>query len=447
VSTVLVLAATLAVVAGFAYALGMYLERGLMADEPPGTSSPRLLFVYLVPCLNEAKVISQTLARLTDLPDASEMIVLVIDDASGDETLAIARGHPDERVHVMHRFLPEAQRGKGDALNAAVAHLLGSGLLEGWQADAIVVGLLDADGRLDPFTPTRVAPLFADPSVGAVQISVRINNRLAGLLTRLQDMEFVIFTAVFQVARTRLGIAGLGGNGQFTRLSALLDLGPAPWSDVLTEDLDLGVRMQLCGWSTVHCVSAEVHQQGLLSLRRLVRQRSRWFQGHLQCWRLVPSVVRGARGRIAAEMLHTLLMPCLVLLSSFMTLSFVATVVGVALTPAARAQILSPAPLLAWYLLTFAPGQLFGYVYARSVREVGVLRGMLLGHAFVLYGLVWMAAGWWAVGRMLTGHRSWLKTARDDEAQHLDRGEAPAGRASAPPTAGDASARAPAGQR
>ena len=41
-------------------------------------------------------------------------------------------------------------------------------------------------------------------------------------------MEFVIYTEVFQRGRRHLGSVGLGGNGQFMRLSAMLSLGAGP---------------------------------------------------------------------------------------------------------------------------------------------------------------------------------------------------------------------------
>jgi 1,2-diacylglycerol 3-beta-glucosyltransferase len=415
VTNFLLLAASLAVVAGLAYAIGMYLECGLVAEPAKESASPQLLFLYLIPCLDEDRVIQSTLERLT--ANADDMVVLVVDDASRDRTYEIASNFPDPRVSVLRRELPDAQKGKGTALNAAIAHLAEPDILRGRSTDDVVIGLLDADGRLDPGASTRVAPYFAASDVGAVQVSVRINNRRSGLLARMQDMEFVVFTSVFQLARNRNGIAGLGGNGQFTRLSALQDLGSAPWSNVLTEDLDLGIRMQLRGWRTLHCPEVEVHQQGLTHIGRLVRQRSRWFQGHLQSWRLVPDVVRKTSGRLAAETLHVLLMPCLVLLSSLMTVSFVASAVGVAMSPTTRHQLIGVKTLLFWYLLTFAPGLLFGYVYARRTQGTSLRRGLLLGHAFIVYALIWMVAGWWAVVRILRKRDGWLKTARIVETQ------------------------------
>jgi hypothetical protein len=62
----------------------------------------------------------------------------------------------------------------------------------------------NSDGRLDPQAVEHVRPYFADPSIGAVQIGVRINNREQSRLARMQDMEFVIYTEVFQRGRRHL---------------------------------------------------------------------------------------------------------------------------------------------------------------------------------------------------------------------------------------------------
>ncbi len=406
----LLLAASAAVICTLTYALGMYLESGVVPVRPAPARTDDLFFVFLVPCLNEERVLSATLDRLTAQP-LQDFLVLVIDDGSEDATSAIADGYPDPRVRVLRRTPPDARKGKGAALNAAVAHLLTPGVLDR-SPDKVVVGLVDADGRLDPQTVEVVAPYFADPRVGGVQVGVRINNRGAGVLTRLQDMEFVTYTTIFQLAHNRLGIAGLGGNGQFTRLKALLSLGAEPWSDTLTEDLDLGVRMQLHGWWTMHCPAVAVHQQGLTSVRRLIRQRSRWFQGNLQAWALVPQVVRRSSGRAAAETLHTILMPVLILVSSLMVLSFAASVVGVVVSPLARAQLLSWPVVVSWYVLTFLPGILFARVYLRRGDPISRLGAVLYGHVFILYGLLWMAAGWWAVLRTVRGRSTWFKTER-----------------------------------
>jgi len=399
-------------------------RRAPMASASPPAAAHELFFVFLLPCLNEEKVILNSLRRLLSLP-GENFGVMVIDDGSDDGTAAAVRGVADERVRLMQRTPPNARQGKGEALNAAIARLSESSWLEGRDPDRIVVVVVDADGRVDPHSLSAVAPYFADPTVGAVQIGVRINNREMSRLARMQDMEFVIYTEVFQRGRRHLGSVGLGGNGQFMRLSALRSLGEAPWTRSLTEDLDLGIRLLTAGWRNEYCHTAAVHQQGVIELRRLIRQRSRWFQGHLQSWKLIPRILRGAPRPARVDLLYHLSSPALLLIGSLLTASFACSLLGSGVVAADGGN-----PLGWWvlstYALAFGPAVLYSYTYWLRERDRGMslARTAGLAHLYVGYCLMWYAAGWWAVGRTLRRRTNWSKTDRVAEAPlvALERG-------------------------
>ena len=404
-------AATLGIIVIFIYVVRLwYVSR---SDRPPAAdrgAADEYLFAFMVPALNEARVIEQTLGRLLALP-ARHAMVLVIDDGSDDGTGEIVASRGDARVHLLRREHPDAQAGKGAALNAGLARL--RQLTADWPADKVIVGIMDADGRLDPQVPGRVAPYFTEPDIGAVQIAVRIINRGDSGLARMQDMEFVTYTDVFQTARDTWGVAGLGGNGQFVRLAALAGLMPAPWTDGLTEDLEQGLRLICAGWRTRYCRDVAVHQQGLVSARRLIRQRSRWFQGHLQAWRQIPGVVRRAPLRTVPHLLHSLLVPVLLLANVALLAALGLTVGALLFSAEGRAQLASPGLLIDWYWLTFALALLLTLtVYLRREPELGMRRALALGHAFAGYALLWMVAGYWALGRIIRGRGGWLKTER-----------------------------------
>jgi cellulose synthase/poly-beta-1,6-N-acetylglucosamine synthase-like glycosyltransferase len=395
-------------------------RRRRIARGHPETGGPpdpdELFFVFLLPCLNEEKVIVNSLQALLSFP-GDNYAVMVIDDGSDDDTAAVVSGIADHRVWLLRRTAPNARQGKGEALNAAIGDLRGSAWLEGRDLEKVVVVVVDADGRVDPHSLAAVTPFFADPTVGAVQIGVRINNREMSRLARMQDMEFVIYTEVFQRGRRHLGSVGLGGNGQFMRLSALRSLGEEPWSHSLTEDLDLGIRLLTAGWRNEYCHTASVHQQGVIELRRLVRQRSRWFQGHLQSWKLIPTILRGAPRQARADLLYHVSSPAILLITSLLTASFVCSLVGSGVLAADGGN-----PLGWWvlttYLPAFGPALLYSYTYWLRERDRGLSlsRTAGLAHLYVCYSLMWYAAGWWAVGRTLCGRTNWSKTERVAEA-------------------------------
>jgi cellulose synthase/poly-beta-1,6-N-acetylglucosamine synthase-like glycosyltransferase len=374
-----------------------------------------LLFVFLVPCLNEERVIGRSLERLLALP--GNFKVMVIDDACEDGTAGVVGRFDPERVWLFRRTLPEARKGKGEALNDAYRYLCHSGVLADRDPADVIVAVLDADGRLADNALIEVAPFFADPAVGGVQIGVRMYNAAEKLLARMQDFEFVTFTEVFQRARQRIGSVGLGGNGQFNRLSALQSLGSAPWTRCLTEDLDLGIQLLTGGWQNCYCPTTQVSQQAVVELGRLVRQRARWYQGNLQCWARIPGIVRsGLPVTVVIDLLFQLLASSLVLIMSVASTMFlVALGLMIAQHPHTAAHLVPGhygLALIGMYLLAFGPALMYGPVYWLRDRHTSLVTSLAYAHLFTIYSYMWVPAGWRAVWRTLRHRQDWAKTAR-----------------------------------
>jgi cellulose synthase/poly-beta-1,6-N-acetylglucosamine synthase-like glycosyltransferase len=405
--------AQLAVILTLLYVVHLFaLSRRRRPDLLPAPED--LLYAFVIPCLNEAAVIGNTLESLLAL--RGDHVILVVDDGSEDYTGDIALGYDPRRVEVLRRELPNARCGKGHALNAAIRHLRSSELIAGRSHEKVIVSVFDADGRIGPEALDGVGSYFRDPHSGAVQIGVEMRNAETNLLARLQDMEFTVFTEIFQRARARLGSVGLGGNGQFVRLTALESLGDDPWTECLTEDLDLGVRLIVQGWKNHYCPTVAVNQQAVTSVGRWLRQRARWFQGHLQCLRLLPTIVRSPlRMKSVTDMVWYLTLPIAVLLTPIAGLPVLATMfVFVAMDPVDALRIMFAdhgLPLLAVYVLSFGQSYLSAYVYWMRGR-VGPVRAILLAHAFEVYTHLWLVAGWWAIWNVLRRKRGWAKTDR-----------------------------------
>lgn len=378
----------------------------------------------IVPCLNEELVVGETVRCLVD--HDPHLRIVVVDDASDDRTSSVATAAGGDRVTVVRREIPAARLGKGPALNAAFAHINEVVDAEGLDPANVIIIVMDADGRLSEGALHTVSDLFEDDRVGGAQLGVRIRNRRDNLLATIQDCEFWGIAALGQMGRMRTRTVSLGGNGQFTRLSALRSIGDEPWSRALTEDLDLAVTLAVGGWHLVSTPDAWVSQQGLTAIRPLIKQRTRWFQGHMTAattrlgdvWRS-PDLSNSA----VLEMTSYLLIPFAIVLP-WSVLSQIGIV-----TSAMHLDRLAPSlqpvgaslgprwlvPVLLWYLFSFAPTLLCGWIYARREQDISVVRAVLFSHLLVLWNYVLFISCWRAVFRLVLGRTGWDKTARIDE--------------------------------
>lgn len=371
-----------------------------------------LRYVFMVPCLNEEAVIAATIERLLNYREQPD--IWVIDDGSDDATPQIVQAYVARtgRVRHMRRDLPNARQGKGEALNACYREMVREYTEQGIDLDHVVVCVMDADGLLDPNALQVADRLFADPKVGGAQVAVRIRNRET-FRGRLQDIDFFVFGTILQNGRNRIGSVGLGGNGQFTRLSALMSLGHTPWTDCLTEDLDLGLQLLIKQWRLVFTNRTAVHQEGLVAIDKLVRQRTRWVQGQFQCWKRVPEVVRmQGSWYTKLDLVYHLLWPAMTCL-----LFPIAVIVswGYFLLSmwSGEGPAVSNLPFaVLTYVIAFLPSVMVTLYYRSRSRDISLPRTIVLAHLMPLYQMMWLVAGWRAVGRMISGKNGWAKTAR-----------------------------------
>jgi len=141
--------------------------------------------------------------------------------------------------------------------------------------------------------------------MGAVQIGVEMRNAASNLLARLQDMEFTVFTEVFQRARAADSAASaLGGNGQFVRLArASNELGNGAFGAAASPKISIsGYACCSQAGETAIARSSASTSRRVTEIRPLApAARPLVSRDNLQCWRLIPEILgsslRGADRR------------------------------------------------------------------------------------------------------------------------------------------------------
>ncbi|MDP9117030.1 MAG: glycosyltransferase, partial [Actinomycetota bacterium] len=395
---------------------------------------------FFIPARDEEAVIVQTMSRtLHDFPAAH---LWVIDDASEDNTAGLVQAFAahDSHVHLVRRVLPEARTGKGHALNSAY-QALDAWLPLGADRTRTIVVVIDADGRLSPDALCYVSSpsVFGNAKIGAAQIAVRMENRddlgrvatvsragrrFSKFLVRMQDLEFMTSMSAMQLLRERTGSVGMGGNGQFSRLTALDEIArryESPWHGALLEDYELGLHILLVGYGNRFVYDTWVEQEGLVSFRRFVAQRARWTQGTMQCSTYIGEIIRcpnlSNAGVVEScyflitpwlQVVGVVLWPALLGLTVFRAVNYTAG-------PAAFVSQFWPVAGIA-VLFGAMPFIMWGPVYRRMTEhDMSRTRSVVLGLGNAVYLLYTYVSTARALGRFVMGRRNWVKTRRNAE--------------------------------
>lgn len=219
---------------------------------------------------NESQVIEGCVRNLFKI-DYPRYFVWVIDDGSTDDSPKILERLKTEfpRLRVLRRT-PGGYPGKSAALNEALP-----------LSKAEVIAVFDADAYVAPDFLNLMIPVLAQEGVGAVQAQKKIYEHQKGFLVNCQASEYALDT-YFQMGRDLIGGAvELRGNGQLIKRTALIDVGG--WNNrAITDDLDLTMRLLISNWDVRLCPQAFVWEEGVTTLKALLRQRKRWAEGSIR---------------------------------------------------------------------------------------------------------------------------------------------------------------------
>ena len=414
-------------------AIGIYIasriirRRSDLDESPPPRKYPVDHISIIIPARDEALVIKDTITSMRygverAFPGVTQEI-LVVDDASEDDTWEVLKQfselYPNEFI-AERRLPPDCHQGKAEALNVGLKRV--QKRYEDRDLNRWVIGVFDADAFCEPSLFTSVIEMFETQHLDAVQCGVRIVNAAAGWLPLFQDVEFLSFSGLLQKTRNiSTGSSMLGGNAQFVRASAIervrVENGTVWNPEAQTEDLDLGMRLHCSGGRVAYCDESVV-QQGLASVRTLLRQRTRWAWGTIQtCFWYLPrwktfwkSPIPWYRKLDIAYYLLFWLMPIAVLFTWILTLLSIVTGL-IVVNPFSTLVLLLVS--LSYFPLLMAG--VYGH-YSLSKPRTWLLLGLT-----ILYTYHWVPAlsrGLWLFAMRRTPQ--WFKTERIDPATYTE---------------------------
>lgn len=220
-------------------------------------STPRL--AGFIPAYNAAATVGEAVNALRLQQLSTPLAVLVIDDASTDDTSAKARA-AGAAVETM-----PVNSGRGAVRNRAIELL--------HEADFIVS--LDAGNRVPEDFVANALPLLTDPTVGAV---------VGHWWTPAPPHDFTSRWRARHLFRIERQVSTgqpcyLSTHGCILRREAVISSGGFPPHLRHTEDAVLGWRMHQAGWKILSCADARVEPLTRDSISSLAQRYWRWHAG------------------------------------------------------------------------------------------------------------------------------------------------------------------------
>lgn len=222
----------------------------------------------IVPCWNEESTVGGTVESLLALEYPKESLrIILVNDGSTDGTKEVMDsyiGHP--QITVIHK----ENGGKHSAMNEGIARA----------PDCEFIASLDADSFVAPDALREMIPFFNDPNVAACTPSMSVFKPVT-FIERMQNVEYILGIALRHAMSAINGIYVTPGPFSVYRRSTLERIGGFRHGHQ-TEDMEMALRMQRNGYHIESAPRARVYTKVPHSVRKLVKQRTRWTTGFLR---------------------------------------------------------------------------------------------------------------------------------------------------------------------
>jgi biofilm PGA synthesis N-glycosyltransferase PgaC len=260
-------------------ALVAFLVASLLFDRQPRLTvdQPTTGVTVVIAARNEEAGIGETIGYLAAQDYEGEYRVILVDNGSTDDTVAVARARAElEGLDLL--VLSESRPGKNNALNRGLAAVT-----------TPLVITVDADTLLHRSAVRLLLARYesSPPDVVAVAGSVLVRNSREGFWARVQEWDY--FLGIASVKRMQGLYQGtLVAQGAFSLYETDCVRVVGGWPDAIGEDIVLTWKLLRMDCRVFFEPLAVAFTSAPEDLRTFARQRSRWARGMIEGLRTVP---------------------------------------------------------------------------------------------------------------------------------------------------------------
>jgi len=224
----------------------------------------------VIPAYNEEKNIKKCVQTiLKSNYDINKLEIMCVDDGSTDRTVKVIKELLKKNKNI--RLIKGEHKGKSKTLNLGVKNS---------KFDYVLT--VDADTILDRNFIKEIIKPFADKNIGATN-GIALIRKPKRIIEHFQLVEYYFNNLVRNSFSTIFdnGIWFFGAAACFNK--KILEKAGLFHDKVLTEDMDISLKIFEKGYKVLTVRKAVYYTQGCRNLKELFSQRMRWFFGGLQC--------------------------------------------------------------------------------------------------------------------------------------------------------------------
>jgi cellulose synthase/poly-beta-1,6-N-acetylglucosamine synthase-like glycosyltransferase len=245
----------------------VFLEKGIVEEDLKLTNFP--VVTVAIPAYNEEDCIKGTLESVLNLDYPRDKLeVIVVNDGSVDKTKSIVDGLIAVHTDFDIKLINQANRGKGAAINRALAVARGEFFVT-----------FDSDSFISSNALKKILPHFSDKRVAAVMPLMKVKDPKT-FIQKIQWCEYLINLFYKRLMSMLDCVHVAPGPFSVYRKSIIQELGGFDESNI-TEDLEMSLRLQKNNYKLIQILNTEVYTIAPNSLRSFYKQRNRWYKGTL----------------------------------------------------------------------------------------------------------------------------------------------------------------------
>jgi cellulose synthase/poly-beta-1,6-N-acetylglucosamine synthase-like glycosyltransferase len=223
----------------------------------------------LIPAYNEEKGIEKTIKSCMNTKYLGKLEIIVINDASNDNTIKIAKKYKDKIIIIDKKV----NQGKAAAINDGLN-----------KASGKIIGIVDADSEISSQAVKNCVANFGsydNQKVGAVISKMKPANENSNILERIQLIEYMLVSLIryfFSYSRLLHTTPGVLSMYDAKALNEIGGFDPKN----LTEDFEVAVRLRKKGYLIGYSYDSPVYTNTPSDFKTFLKQRIRWSRGFIQ---------------------------------------------------------------------------------------------------------------------------------------------------------------------